>query len=68
LFQWETSNQIDIGTDLSLFNNKLEISIDYYYKTTDNLLLNVTIPSSAGYALPPVVNAGKILNTGLELT
>ncbi len=66
--QWETSNQIDIGTDLFLYNRKLDISIDYYYKTTDNLLLGVSIPSSAGYADPPIVNTGKILNTGLELT
>lgn len=66
--QWETSKQIDIGTDLFLFNRKLDITIDYYYKTTDNLLLKVSIPSSAGYANPPTVNTGKILNTGLELS
>ncbi len=66
--QWETSKQIDIGTDLFLFNRKLDITIDYFYKTTDNLLLKVSMPSSAGYANPPTVNTGKILNTGLELS
>lgn len=66
--QWETSNQIDIGTDMYLYNSKLELEIDYYYKTTDNLLLGVSLPSSAGYAESPIVNTGKILNTGLELS
>ena len=66
--QWETSNQIDIGTDLLLYNSKLEIAIDYFYKTTDNMLMQASIPSSAGYAESPVLNTGKTLNSGLELT
>ncbi|MDA3882098.1 MAG: TonB-dependent receptor [Bacteroidales bacterium] len=66
--QWETSNQIDIGNDMYLFSNRLELGIDYYYKTTDNLLLGVSLPSSAGYAEPPILNTGKILNSGLEFT
>jgi TonB-linked SusC/RagA family outer membrane protein len=65
--QWETSKQTDIGTDLTLFEGKIDIEVDYFYKTTDNLLLGVSIPSSAGYAEAPIVNTGKILNTGLEL-
>lgn len=66
--KWETSNQIDIGTDIKfLFNYQLNISIDYYRKTTNNLLLSVSIPSSAGYAESPIMNTGSVLNTGLEL-
>lgn len=67
--QWETSKQIDIGTDIKfLFNYQLNISIDYYRKTTNNLLLSVSIPSSAGYAESPIINTGSVLNSGLELT
>ncbi|MBE9469492.1 MAG: TonB-dependent receptor [Bacteroidetes bacterium] len=67
--QWETSNQIDIGTDIKfLFNYQLNISIDYYRKTTNHLLLSVSIPSSAGYAESPIINTGSVLNSGLELS
>jgi len=64
--QWATSNQIDIGTDISLFNGKLKLVIDYYNKTTENMLLKISIPSSSGYANAPVFNSGKVLNSGFE--
>ena len=67
LVQWETSNQIDIGTDLSFLKGKLDITIDYYHKTTDKLLAHSPIPLSAGYAEAAIVNAGKVLNSGVEL-
>ena len=66
--KWETSKQIDIGTDINLFNYKLNISIDYFHKTTNDLLLSVSIPSSAGYAASPIINTGSVLNTGFEVT
>jgi len=66
--KWETSDQINIGTDLEfLFNYQLNISIDYFRKTTNNLLLSVSIPSSAGYADSPIMNTGSVLNSGFEL-
>ena len=64
--QWATSNQIDIGTDISIFQGKLKFVIDYYHKTTENMLLQISIPSSSGYANAPVVNSGKVLNSGFE--
>lgn len=64
--QWATSNQIDVGTDISLFQGKLKFIIDYYQKTTDNMLLKISIPSSSGYAAAPVFNSGKVLNSGFE--
>ncbi|PCH54147.1 MAG: SusC/RagA family TonB-linked outer membrane protein [Flavobacteriaceae bacterium] len=64
--QWATSNQIDIGTDISLFQGKLKFVIDYYHKTTENMLLKISIPSSSGYANAPVFNSGKVLNSGFE--
>lgn len=66
--KWETSDQINIGTDLEfLFNYQLNISVDYFRKTTNNLLLSVSIPSSAGYADSPIMNTGSVLNSGFEL-
>ncbi len=66
--KWETSKQIDIGTDISLFNYKLNINIDYFRKVTNDLLLSVSIPSSAGYAASPIINTGSVLNSGFEMT
>ena len=66
LLKWETSNQIDIGTDTSFFKGKLEFTFDYYQKTTENQLLGISIPSSLGNVSPPILNAGKVLNRGYE--
>ncbi|MBL4745008.1 MAG: TonB-dependent receptor [Flavobacteriaceae bacterium] len=63
---WATSNQIDIGTDISLFNGKLKFILDYYNKTTENMLLEISIPSSGGYAKAPIFNSGKVQNSGFE--
>jgi len=65
--KWATSNQIDIGTDISFFKGKLDFTLDYYNKTTQNMLLQISIPSSNGYAGAPIYNSGKVLNRGYEL-
>tara|TARA_R110002096_G_C14654152_1_gene726765 strand:- start:4168 stop:7254 length:3087 start_codon:yes stop_codon:yes gene_type:complete len=67
LLQWETSQQIDIGTDLSFLNGKLGVTIDYFRKTSEGLLLPSPIPPSSGFAAPAIINTGNLLNTGLEL-
>ncbi len=64
---WETSTQLDIGTDLSFYNSKLLVALDYFRKVTKDQLVPNTNPSSAGYANPSWINKGKILNTGIEL-
>jgi len=64
--QWETSTQKDLGLDLGLFQNALTFTVDYYHKTTDNMLLSIPVPSSAGSAGSPTQNAGKVLNSGFE--
>ena len=66
LLKWETSNQIDIGSDITLFNGRLEFIFDYYQKTTNNQLLGISIPSSLGNISPPIINGGKVLNRGFE--
>ena len=64
--QWEETEQIDIGLDLSFFRNKLSLVFDYYQKTTDGMLLNVPIPSYLGYPNSPWSNAGEVRNSGFE--
>lgn len=63
---WETSRQVDIGADLGFFNNSLNLTIDWYKKTTVDLLTNGNAPRFAGNILR-TVNAGDVENTGLEI-
>lgn len=65
--KWETTAQADLGYDLSLFNNRIDISADIYRKTTKNLLLLADLPPSSGYA-NVYKNIGKVQNQGLEFT
>jgi TonB-linked SusC/RagA family outer membrane protein len=66
--QWETSNQLNIGTDLQMMDGRLSFSVDYFRKVTSKLLVKQPIASSAGLADPPWVNNGSVLNRGVELT
>lgn len=66
--KWETSKQFNAGIDLELFKSSFGMSIDYYYKTTDNMLLPASLPPSVGYANSPYINStGNVLNTGVDL-
>jgi len=64
---WESTASADAGIDLGLWNNRITLTADYYYKTTSKLLLNVSIPQSSGYA-SILLNAGKVRNQGFELS
>lgn len=46
---WEVSTQLDAGFDLSMFNNRLSISADYFDKRTENLLFSKELPNTTGY-------------------
>ncbi|MBE0651135.1 MAG: TonB-dependent receptor [Bacteroidales bacterium] len=65
--RWEQTDQLDIGLDIALFEDKIQITTDYYNKKTTNLLLYVPIPESVG--IPGNValqNAGSMVNKGFE--
>lgn len=64
---WETTGTLDLGIDVSFFDNKFAITADYYQSNTEDLLLNVTIPSSSGFQTS-LQNIGEMRNTGIELT
>jgi hypothetical protein len=57
--------QADAGIDLGLFQNRLSFVVDYYQKTTSDLLLNVPVPGSTGFSTA-LQNIGKISNKGWE--
>ncbi|MCR5077268.1 MAG: TonB-dependent receptor [Prevotella sp.] len=64
---WETSTQFDLGLDARFFNSRLNLSVDWYSKKTDDLLVTGLKPSLlAGGTFSPM-NAGSVSNKGLEV-
>src|SRR5690606_11370679 len=64
--QWEKSDQVNIGMDLSIFSNKVTVTAEYYNKQTNDMLLNVSIPAISGFTTS-LTNIGKVQNRGVEL-
>ena len=65
--KWETSRQFNVGLDFSLAKDRVEIVMDWYNKTTTDLLFQKQVPYTTGYATS-WTNLGKIRNTGFEFT
>jgi TonB-linked SusC/RagA family outer membrane protein len=66
--KWELDKNLNIGFDGSFFNQKLDISADYYKKDITGLLFNPNLPGTAGSATAPYSNVGAMSNTGLDIT
>lgn len=65
--RWESQTSTDIGFDLTVLDNRLSITADYYDKTTHDMLVQVPIARAAGYMdVFPTLNAGSINNKGFE--
>ena len=61
---WETTTQTNVGIDWSMFNSRLTVTLDGYYKYTKDLLMSVPLPSP----YPSIYrNEGEMSNWGLEL-
>ena len=63
--QWESNLNRNIGMDISLFKNRINLSVDYYNNLSKNLLLNVPIASTYGYSTQ-LQNVGQTSNKGIE--
>lgn len=66
--KWETTTQSNIGIDIGLFNNKVAMSAEYFWKNTKGILLPISMPSAVGNVQPTIVNAGVVNNKGFEFT
>jgi TonB-linked SusC/RagA family outer membrane protein len=66
--KWEEDKSVNIGTDMALFDGRINLVFDWYKRVTDNLLFNPQIPATAGIAAPPIVNVGKMSNTGFDFS
>ncbi len=66
--KWEEVNQADIGADISFFSNRLNLTIDWYSRQTQDMIYQVPVPRSAGFAASSVyTNIGQMSNKGLEV-
>jgi TonB-linked SusC/RagA family outer membrane protein len=65
--KWEKTAQSDVGIELGLFNNRLNIEADYYYRKTTDMLLDSPVPRTSGYATIRR-NVGSMQNKGFEFT
>ena len=63
---WEKTHSTDVAIDLGFFNNRIQASIDWYTKTTTDLLYSVPVPSVFG-TTSIYDNLGSVLNNGIEL-
>jgi TonB-dependent starch-binding outer membrane protein SusC len=65
LLKWETTVSKNIGFDFGVLKDRIQISLDAYNNVTKNLLINVPVPTSSGYATQ-LQNVGKTGNKGVE--
>ena len=63
--KWQRKKDTDVGLEFTAFDSRLNIRLDYYNSITDDLLTDVTIPSSTGFTSYKE-NLGKVQNQGFE--
>lgn len=64
--RWETTEQIDLGFDLNLFDDRFTFVMDWFRKDTKDLIEDLIISPTAGIEVAPKGNVGKVRNSGLE--
>ncbi|WP_108870265.1 SusC/RagA family TonB-linked outer membrane protein [Aquimarina aquimarini] len=62
----ESTRTYEFGTDMKLFNNRLNIDFTYYNSLTDDQIVNVSLPPGTGFK-SQIQNAGQVSNKGFEL-
>ncbi|MBX2934322.1 MAG: TonB-dependent receptor [Ferruginibacter sp.] len=64
--KWEATVNRNFGLDITMLNRRIDLSVDYYYNTSSDLLLNVPVASTYGYS-SQLQNVGKTSNKGVDL-
>ncbi len=67
--KWEAQEQYNLGIDATLFDDRINVTLDAYVKNTNDMLVPQSVPVTSGYSdiYVPYINAGKIQNKGIEL-
>lgn len=63
---WETTEQVNVGADFGFLRDRITLTVDAYRKTTTDLLINMSLPGSAGYG-NYYTNIGKLENEGIDI-
>lgn len=66
--KWEETFSYNVGLDLGFMNNKLNATVDFYHKVTDDLLAVIPVPAGSNFTNQILTNVGSLTNTGLEVT
>ncbi len=68
--RWEQVEQSNLGFDATLFNGRINFTLDAYIKNTKDMLVPMSVPISTGYSdiVVPSINAGEVRNKGIELS
>lgn len=64
--QWEKTTTLNVGVDVGFFNQAFTFTGEYYQNTTEDILLQVTVPPSFGFAGDPRSNTGEVQSSGFE--
>jgi TonB-linked SusC/RagA family outer membrane protein len=67
--KWEGQEQFNAGIDAAFLNSRINVTLDAYIKNTNDMLVPMSVPVTSGYSdiYVPSINAGKIVNKGIEL-
>jgi TonB-linked SusC/RagA family outer membrane protein len=67
LIRWEETTTMGLGIDAGFFNDRLGLTIDYYNKITNGILVPVPVPLSTGINNPTIKNAASVTNKGIDM-
>ncbi len=65
--KWETTSSLNAGLDIGILKDRISGTVEYYHSVTSDLLVNRSINQTTGYT-SQLVNMGKVLNEGVEVT
>ena len=68
LLKWEEQKSTNVGLDLEFLQGRGNFNVDVYNRNTQNLLFDPRTPAPAGSAAPPIINIGKMKNTGIDFS
>lgn len=64
--QWESTSSLNVGLDYGMFNNRVQGSVEFFNRITNNLLYTIPVPQPAPFS-NQLANVGSMKNTGVEL-
>jgi TonB-linked SusC/RagA family outer membrane protein len=66
--KWEENVSTNVGLDLSMLDRRINVVVDLYKRTVNDLLFGPALPATSGLASPPIVNIGTMDNSGVDFS